>query len=491
MKPLFFALLAVLGLASVLTWWIQPARQSQVPILYWVTTNSPIREHQVASFENWLAEKGYDPVKLRIDASNNDPSKKLIQGISGVAGDLFDNYADQAYLMQSTGVLADLTEAAREYGFGPETTYPSVESNFMIDGKQWGYPASVSVALYLVNLSAFEEAGLGVPPREWDIDTFEDWGRRYVAARTVPGERRRHFFANNIERIELLRSTGLDTYNETLTACILDDPRFELVLNKLYQWMYVDHLLPSAEEESTFAVEGSGIGISMALFARGNYAMLNMGRFALVRLRNYEPQEYSASFFPYFSYPNSRVAGGNVGLYTLSENKEHAYRFFEYLASDTHNRMIVESGDALPTNPEFLDSETFLRPPDFPNEWRVHEVYAEAMKTQAISRSRSPFILPEVVKRIDNNTYHSFLAGRISAGEAARMVEERINAEFARSLKERPSLRTEYERRLELQEKIDALKEAGEPIPEEWIYNPFYKRFYRDMGMLAEGREGA
>jgi multiple sugar transport system substrate-binding protein len=215
-----------------------------------------------------------------------------------------------------------------------------------------------------------------------------------------------------------------------------------------------------------------------------------MGRFALVRLRNYEPQEYSASFFPYFSYPNSRVAGGNVGLYTLSDKKEEAYRFFEYLASDTHNRMIVESGDALPTNPEFLDTEAFLRPPDFPNEWGVHEVYAEAMKEQAISRSRSPFILPEVVKRIENNTYHSFLAGRVSVEEAARMVEERINDEFARALSERPSLQAEYERRLELQARIDALKEAGEPIPPEWIYNPFHLRYYRDMGMLADGGEG-
>jgi hypothetical protein len=153
--------------------------------------------------------------------------------------------------------------------------------------------------------------------------------------------------------------------------------------------------------------------------------------------------------------------------------------------------MLVESGDALPINPAFLETEAFLRPLDHPNEWRVHEVYAEAMKTQAISRSRSPFILPEVVQRIDNNTYHSFLAGRVTADEAAAMVQERINDELARSLDERPSLKAEYQRRLELQEKIDALKEAGEPIPVEWIYNPFYRRYYHDMGMLAEGQEGA
>lgn len=491
MKRLFLALLMVLSLAAVLTWWIQPARQTDVPILYWVTTNSPIRDDQVAAFENWLETKAYEGTELRIDASNNDPSKKLIQGISGVAADLFDNYADQAYLMQSTGILSDLTEPALAHGFGPETTYPSVRSNFMIEGRQWGYPPSVSVAVYLVNVAAFEEAGMEVPPRKWDIATFEEWGRRYVAARKVPGERQRHFFAGSqLDRVELSRSTGLDTYNETLTACALDDPRYVKVLETVYRWMYEDHIIPSQQEESTFAVEGSGLGISMALFARGNYAMLYLGRFALVRLRSYGDQEYAASFPPYFEYPNLRVAGGNIGLYAKSANKEEAYRFFEYLASDTHNRMLVATGDALPVNPAFLETEAFLRPPEHPNEWGVHEVYAEGMKAYSISRSRSPFVLPEVAKRIEVNNYHSFLAGRISAAEAAGQMAERINLEIERTLEERPSLAGEYERLVALQEKIDALKAAGKPVPADWIINPFHRRYYRDMGLLDEGGEG-
>ncbi|MEZ5278504.1 MAG: extracellular solute-binding protein [Opitutaceae bacterium] len=441
----------------------------------------------MASFENWLVEKGYPPVHLRIDAANNDPSKKLIQGISGVGGDLFDNYADQTYLMQSTGILADLTGPARQYGFGPESTFESIRSNFMIDGRQWGYPASTSIALLLVNVEAFRDAGLGIPPRAWDIETFEEWGRRYVAANRLPGERQRRFFANSVERYELMRSLGLSIYNETLTACCLDDPRYIRVLEKVHQWIFRDHLLPGPEEESTFAVEGSGLGVSMALFARGNYAMLNLGRFALVRLRNYGRQDYSASFMPHFEYINCRVAGGTVGLYTKSEKKEHAYRFFEYLASDTHNRMIVETGDALPVNPDFLDSEEFLRPPEFPNEWRVHEAYAEAMKKHSISRSSSPFILPEIGRRVEVDTYRSFIADQISAAQAASLVQERINDEITRSLKERPSLMPEYERRVRIQERIEDLKRDGLPIPEAWLFNPFHRRYYQDMGSVREG----
>lgn len=103
----------------------------------------------MAAFENWLEANTHEGIELRIDASNNDPSKKLIQGISGVAADLFDNYADQAYLMQSTGILSDLTEPALAHGFGP--------------GTNWlGFASAVSWALFgLVFLMTLFNVKLG------------------------------------------------------------------------------------------------------------------------------------------------------------------------------------------------------------------------------------------------------------------------------------------------------------------------------------------
>lgn len=487
MKRLFGILFLSLLSASVFTWWIQPSRQSDVPILYWVTGFSPNRELQVEGFYRWLEGNDHDPVDLRIDTSNNDPSKKLIQGVSGVGGDLFDNYGDQISLMQAVGVLADITEPARRLGFDPESTFPSIRDNIMIDGRQWGYPTNVSVPLFLVNVNAFKAAGMSPPPEKWDVATFEEWGHRYVEARRIPGERQRHFFVNTVDRFALLRSLGTSIYNETMTQCLLDDPAYVQVLEKIYQWTYEDHLLPTSEEESTFAVEGNaGMGVRIAVFAQGNYAMLNLGRFALVRLRNYDPQPYDAVYQPHFGYLNVRLAGGSTGLYVQSDKKEEAYRFFEYLSSEQYSELIVATGDGLPLRPAFLDKEEFLKPAEFPNEWPVHEVYAEAIRNYSISRARSPFILQQVANRIEMNNFQSFMAGQITAEEAARQSAERINKRMLRSLGERPELRKEYERRLELQQKIEARKAAGEPIPADWVYNPFHKKYYRDQGRLVE-----
>lgn len=490
MKRLFGIFLALLGLFSGVTWWFAPSHQSDLPQLYWVTTSSPVRDKQVLAFRDWLRQKGYPDVDLRIDAANNDASKKLIQGISGVGGDLFDNYADQTHLMQSVGILADLTDVASEKGFGPGSTYDSVADNFMINGRQWGYPSSVSVAMLFVNVKAFEEAGLGVPPRFWDIETFEDWGRRYVAAKQIPGERQRYFFANSVERYEIFRSLGLSFYNETLTACTLNDARYIRVLEKIRQWIEVDHLLPGPEEESTFAVEGSGMGVALALFARGNYALLNQGRFALIRLREYEAQPYSASFMPHYDYINTRVAGGTVGLYTKSKNKDHAYHFLEYLSSDQHNRMIVETGGGLPVNPSFLETEAFLQPKNYPNEWDAHATFSVGIRDHSIGRSCSPYILPDIGRRIEVDIYRAFIAGRYTAAEAAAMVEKLINDEIGRTLDERPSLMDSYRARMALQEKIDTLKADGKKVPEAWIYNPFHRRYFADTGQLEEEDTG-
>lgn len=484
MRRLFGSLLFVLLGASWFTHWIQPERQSEVPILYWTTSPHGTRELELEGFYAWLEKHDYPKVEVRLDYSNNDLSKKMIQGLSGVGGDIIDLYADQLYMLQDTGMIADITEPAKEMGFSPDVVFPQLYSDLVIDGRQYGFPHNTGTHLYWVNVEAFEEAGMGIPPRSWTVDTFEEWGKRYMEARNPEGERRRFFFANTVRLIELVQSTGLAQYNETMTAATTDDPRFVMVLERIYKWMHEDHIIPTMEEESTFAVEGSSIGIRMSLFARGNYAMLDMGRYAVIRLRQYGEIEYAASFFPHFGYENAQMGGGAMAIYADSELKEHAYRIFQYIASEEHSRLVVETGDGVPVDPDFVETEAFLRPPEYPNEWRVHSAFAESAKRLGVPRQRSPFVMPEVMGRIIVLNYESFLAGRQSAEYTARVIEERTNEEIRRTLREREDLRPEYERRLFIQEKIDSLKAEGEPIPEEWIYNPFYLKYYRDTGQL-------
>lgn len=112
------------------TWLSLPQQQSELPILYWVTDPHPAREEQIQTFYQWLEKNDYPPMEIRVDAANTEITKKLIQGVSGVAGEIIDCYRAKRDLLlfYNVGMLEDVTDAANTLGFGPDQTYPAMEA---------------------------------------------------------------------------------------------------------------------------------------------------------------------------------------------------------------------------------------------------------------------------------------------------------------------------------------------------------------------------
>ena len=67
-----------------------------------------------------------------------------------------------------------------------------------------------------------------------------------------------------------------------------------------------------------------------------------------------------------------------------------------------------------------------------------------------------------------------------------KQAEEAINYSIRSTVEGTASLQEEYRAACERQRQIDRRKAAGEKIPAGWIRNPFYRKFYRDRGMLAD-----
>ena len=170
-----------------------------------------------------------------------------------------------------------------------------------------------------------------------------------------------------------------------------------------------------------------------------------------------------------------------------SEHRDKAELFQAYLASEEYNRRIVRDADALPPNPKYADSEAFRNPPDYPNEHGIHQPFHDAAMNIAIAVPASPFVLKSVHQRHVNQAEDAFMNDLLSAEEAAARAAERIDAEIARTLEEQPKLRPDYERRVKLQQKIDALRAEGKPVPVEWIDNPYHRKWYDHNNWLAEG----
>jgi len=88
------------------------------PVLYWVTNVNDARKRDVELFHGWLEEKGYLEFELRLDSTNNNASKKMIQGVSGVGADLITMSREEPWLLSAAGMMEDLTPYREKHGIG-------------------------------------------------------------------------------------------------------------------------------------------------------------------------------------------------------------------------------------------------------------------------------------------------------------------------------------------------------------------------------------
>lgn len=372
MKYLFIGILALLLAASAFTRWLNPALHSTLPLLYWVTDQNPAREVQVSTFQEWLKKNHYPPYELRLDMVNIDTEKVVIQGVSGVCGDIVDHTGGtNMFFRQAVGMLTDVTEPGLTLGFDPSQTWAAMRPEITTDGRQYAFPCNVYVHLLWVNRNIFKQFGIEEPPRRWTFAEFEALGKRFSAAANRPGEPRRYFLAPYVDAPVMWRSLGLSQYNETLTACTLDDPRTVRVLKLIYKWTYEDHIIPTLAERDSFATDAGYGGSTIQLFNSGNYAFFPCCRYGLIQLRTFQKNrrekgqprlELAVVEPPHGGFPNASTGTRASAIYRGGKHQELATYFLAYLASEDYNMNIVRDADALPPNPKYTRTEAYRRP---------------------------------------------------------------------------------------------------------------------------------
>ncbi len=549
MKFLFLAMGLILCLAGAGTYLSFPAATSPLPVLYWTTAANPTRVRTTQLFHEWLIEQGHGErhtlttmeelrgfrdrrwtdeqrraiaagnadgpkvwsaqtreadlpltvvvpaFELRIDRASHDMRKRVIQGVSGVASDLLPTAGPNVHYMVQIGMIADVTEAARELGFTPEATYETLDPVMRVDGRQYAFPSNVSTMSYMVNKDVFDAVGMDVPPRRWTVQAFERVGKELVARANTPGQRQQVYMADRMPAF-WYRTFGVSTFNETLTHCTLDDPRVVRSLELEYKWTYVDHLLPTAAEISSFEVEGGMRGGLFQLIHDGHLAMFNTGRWALIELRRMGGN-VSLGFAepPHDGVPCSLLSGHTIGVYEAGPYKDLAVLFLAYLASEPYSRRVMRIADSLPPRPNVVELAEFKRPPAHPNEWTadnsVHEAFARDARENGISWSISPFVSVELAHSQAWQMHGAVMSRVLSAQEAAADAARRINREIRRSIEEDPALRRLYDKKRAIQDKIDRRRAAGRPVPLAWIDNPYHRELYRRRGWLTESDQPA
>jgi len=541
MRKLFAVIFIVLAVALCLTWLSEPDLRSEVPIIYWVIDPAPVRGEHIRLFQNWQVKSGHctehilstsadveafrqrkwspviakairecndtgvavldgtitdaqlpvtirvPKVEMRLDAASNDMSKKIVQSVSGIAGDVMEVYADgNVQFMASGGLAADVTDDAKRLGFGPEMTYPGLESAMMYNGRQYSFPRNPNTSMLWVNKDTFERFGQPLPPETWTFEEFEARGKAFVAGANPPGERRKYFFIPGINWIGLLRTMGVDILNETMTLCVLDDPRTARAMALVYKWTEEDHLIPTNAERASFATEAAGWGSgSGQLFAHGNYAMMHSGRYQLMQFRKFEePIQLAVVEPPNGGIPCNTLYSGEAIVYRGSKHLDLAKLFLAFYASEDYSMQIVGDGDGLPPIPKYTETEEYRRPAEFPNEWGCHEVLAEDAVKHGVAMSFSPFIEYKSQMQCVWMASDGVWVGRQTPEDAAAEMQERVNRKIEITVKDNPKLLAQYNKAYKTQKLIEQYRSENRPVPRAWVTNPYHRYVYDRNGWL-------
>lgn len=503
MKRIFLLSFTLLILASFITWASKTEQITDKEVLFWVTDPNPVRQEQVDVFHEWLKKNAppEDQYILKIDAANARREKVIIQCVSGVGGDIIDCGTGDIQMFQEMGIIQDLTEYAQRMGFTTDKTYASAAPALMINNRQYTFPCNVGSDLYWTNESAFNDLNVTVPTSNWSFEEFEITANAFrKAAIKKYGEKKGSLFflLNKMDLESIVRNWGIDVMNETLTASAMttqgaNNKGFAEALALMHRWTYKDRYLPSSTDMESISNESSHGGAGPQLFRKGQFAMYKSGRWALTTLRtfpDFKDLKISIRQPPQDGFANclsgSRAAVMYVGY---SDRRKHlASYFFQYLASDAYSQTIVDSADCLPPNPEFTETEAFLKPRKYPNEWNVHVTYRDALKNIGIFPSHSPFITTSVVMKEMRNAKSAVLmeVSRLSPEHACQRAHRRINERIQRNLEENPSKQKAFDVAVANQVIIDECKASGRKIPKDLITNRYYLKYYEAKGMLGQ-----
>jgi multiple sugar transport system substrate-binding protein len=457
MKWMLLGVFGVLLAWSLWAWALMPERTIEgVTGLILMADDQPARRATVALFNELNPD-----LHVTLDPTNTGLGKVIVQCKGGIGPDLFTSFGRWQFVdYVRTGVMLPLNEYAEEYGFGLDKTWPCVAdeiSEIVIDPEtgekkriQYSFPANVNANVIFFNKRIFDEESIPHPKGEWTWQEFLEVARK-VRVINENGKVERYALQafEFPECTELLWQFGAGYFDETLTYCTLDSPEAIEAMTFLHQMTFKEKIMPTMDDLLALATQGGPGGAAVNLFGQERMAMLRLGRWALVNLRQYPKIKgnIGAVQLPHYRHKVGLVRAMSVAVNPNAPNIDKALRYLQFLASDRFSELVVETGDALPPSPEVTQSDRFINDPAHPEE----DFNPEFIK--AVERGRNQRICPFITIALVERTFIRDVAalGKNPSPDAAekmcRSYTDEINGYIKANLVRYASMREEYKRR--------------------------------------------
>ncbi|HZO91487.1 MAG TPA: extracellular solute-binding protein [Chthonomonadaceae bacterium] len=462
MKKLFGIIFGALILLSVLAWRLQPPPDGK---LVWVSDDNPRRKEQIALFEqeqhagllNPPGGPTHPPTGLKLDPSNADMEKVIVQSLGGVGPDLFDCYdGKQLSAYVRSGVALDVTQALKQRGISIDDVWEAVRPCFVYDGRIYGWPTNAGVDALWLNKAIFEQEGIPLPHvKSWTWEQFLPLAQR-LTKRDSAGHVIRYGFLADWQPLWMncLLQWGGHIYNRDGTRCIIDSPEAIAGIQFAHDLIYKYRVMPSPIEEASLSGQGGWGQGTIKWFEAGKGAMALGGRWWLCTLRDQTHPMQNGKLLP----PTLRLGAVECphGPYRLfhgygratlinatSPRAKEALDFLVYMSRKPYNDLINAQADALAPMKSYCNTPEYFHDPKYPEE-DYNDVWYRVMAA-GVPEEVSPFVDGQAVQRILDVQMDLVKSDQKSAAEALHTAAQKINAEIQKMIAQDPTLRRRYE----------------------------------------------
>lgn len=437
------------------------APSGKIPLV-WVTDNNPARTRQIEAFNR---ENG--DLHLTIDYANSGIQKIILQCSSGVGPDIFDVYnSDELQAYVEAGVVWDITEQSRAGGFdalGPNL-WPGMRENVEYLGKQYSYPCNNAVNLLIYNKNVFDYLGLPYPQGLMTWDQFIELGIQIRSrGKSVPPL----YAVTGLDWGTFFYGLGGEFFTGQGGLRVMDSPELLQALQLHKDMLYKHRLTPSSLDLKAMSGQGGWGSGALNQFSAGRFAMAVSGEWALLAFgRTYQrqmedlearglkpsdiknplerPLRLGCVPLPVFEGLRHYGMGGRMAaINAKSPHREQALKFLQYLAGPAYAKILNESADNLPGNPQY--SNLGIEPgPEALGRVAMHEATVEGMQ-YGYSMRKSPFLLSSDVGRVMKDQVSRLESNPdIEVKELLRSAQAELDSLLRRNLAHDPGLRKIY-----------------------------------------------
>jgi len=415
----------------------------------------------------------------------------------------------QLEAMVRSGIALEVTKDAAELGFEYTRCFDAGWSSFVYDGRQYGFPANIGYVVLFYHKDLAAQAGVTIPSGGWTIDQLVKTAQKLtVESSDIPGGKRWGIVGMHPWPMALAAGARFFTPDGTRSIYNSPEAAraFQAYLDLMYKYKVMPTPADTASMAAAGGFTGGGNnGLYFAAklsamtiggrweyvtYAESNYervirpaleralsvtddvefkttvtriiqsldrdllAALSHDDYELIRnvLTSDDRSRLMQIGVAHVPTPKGDIKYTDVGARVAivnrkSKHRKYAVRFLQFLGSEEYNELINQTFDSICGVVEFCtDGDGISGSPEpLPGlEDFDSSVFVKAMDG-AESQQLSPFIGPERLGYLAGQVMDQLTNNRFSAGEAERLIQQRINEQIRANLIRDPELRRKWE----------------------------------------------